>query len=372
MASPSAINKTMKFCLHFVGIWPGTPFPDVHKFFWIVTMILLQTYQYDYIISHYKTERLAIVIDSLTIAIPFSLVCFKLIAIWTNQSVLREILTTMKEDCEKYAVTDTDNLIAKTSVLSFRLTTAILAAHITCSTLYIIGVLGYQQGNSTTRELLFRMDLPFDTNVSPAYELVVTEQILHLLSSSLTFSTFGSLLLTMTLHVGCLVDILCNRLLESSLIDKEQIRFLIIRQQEITMFVKKLEQLFTYIALVQLLANTIVTCCTGYLISVGLENVVPVFLKCIMFYNVMCLDAFTYCFVGEFLEIKSNMIAETAYGIPWYDLDPNVSRQVVLLILRAHNGLPLTFGKFSKLSLESFTAMMKASASYMSVLLAMS
>ncbi|XP_076375646.1 odorant receptor 10-like isoform X3 [Megalopta genalis] len=304
MASPSAINKTMKFCLHFVGIWPGTPFPDVHKFFWIVTMILLQTYQYDYIISHYKTERLAIVIDSLTIAIPFSLVCFKLIAIWTNQ----------------------------------------------------------------------RMDLPFDTNVSPAYELVVTEQILHLLSSSLTFSTFGSLLLTMTLHVGCLVDILCNRLLESSLIDKEQIRFLIIRQQEITMFVKKLEQLFTYIALVQLLANTIVTCCTGYLIvsSVGLENVVPVFLKCIMFYNVMCLDAFTYCFVGEFLEIKSNMIAETAYGIPWYDLDPNVSRQVVLLILRAHNGLPLTFGKFSKLSLESFTAMMKASASYMSVLLAMS
>ncbi|XP_076375648.1 uncharacterized protein LOC117226935 isoform X5 [Megalopta genalis] len=303
MASPSAINKTMKFCLHFVGIWPGTPFPDVHKFFWIVTMILLQTYQYDYIISHYKTERLAIVIDSLTIAIPFSLVCFKLIAIWTNQSVLREILTTMKEDCEKYAVTDTDNLIAKTSVLSFRLTTAILAAHITCSTLYIIGVLGYQQGNSTTRELLFRMDLPFDTNVSPAYELVVTEQILHLLSSSLTFSTFGSLLLTM---------------------------------------------------------------------SVGLENVVPVFLKCIMFYNVMCLDAFTYCFVGEFLEIKSNMIAETAYGIPWYDLDPNVSRQVVLLILRAHNGLPLTFGKFSKLSLESFTAMMKASASYMSVLLAMS
>ncbi|XP_076375650.1 uncharacterized protein LOC117226935 isoform X7 [Megalopta genalis] len=233
MASPSAINKTMKFCLHFVGIWPGTPFPDVHKFFWIVTMILLQTYQYDYIISHYKTERLAIVIDSLTIAIPFSLVCFKLIAIWTNQ----------------------------------------------------------------------RMDLPFDTNVSPAYELVVTEQILHLLSSSLTFSTFGSLLLTM---------------------------------------------------------------------SVGLENVVPVFLKCIMFYNVMCLDAFTYCFVGEFLEIKSNMIAETAYGIPWYDLDPNVSRQVVLLILRAHNGLPLTFGKFSKLSLESFTAMMKASASYMSVLLAMS
>ncbi|XP_076375647.1 odorant receptor 10-like isoform X4 [Megalopta genalis] len=304
MTSPSAINKTMKFCLHFVGIWPGTPLPDVHKFFWIVTMILLQTYQYDYIISHYKTESLATVIDCLTITIPFSLVCIKLIAAWRNQE----------------------------------------------------------------------LDLPFDTNASPVYELVVTEQILHMISTSLAFGTFGSLLLMVTLHVGCHVDVLCNRLSDSSLIDKEEIRCLIIRQQEITMFVKKLEQLFTYIALAQLLSNTILSCCTGYLIvsSVGLENVVPVFLKCIMFYNVMCLDAFTYCFVGEFLEIKSNMIAETAYGIPWYDLDPNVSRQVVLLILRAHNGLPLTFGKFSKLSLESFTAMMKASASYMSVLLAMS
>nr|XP_033337637.1 uncharacterized protein LOC117226939 [Megalopta genalis] len=242
----------------------------------------------------------------------------------------------MEEDCEKYAVTDTGNLIAKTSVLSFRLTTAIMIAHITCPILYTIGVIGYQEGNDTTRVLLFRLDLPFDTNASPVYELVVTEQILHMISTSVAFGTFGSLLLMVTLHVGCHVDVLCNRLSDSSLIDKEEIRCLIIRQQEITMFVKKLEQLFTYIALAQLLSNTILSCCTGYLI------------------------------------VSSNMIAETAYGIPWYNLDPTVTRQLVLLILRAHNGLPLTFGKFSKLNLENFTGMMKASASYISVLLAMS
>ncbi|XP_078047604.1 odorant receptor 10-like [Augochlora pura] len=375
MTSSSTVNKTMKFCLHFIGIWPGTPLPDVHKFIWVVTMMFLQTYQYKYIISHYKTENFATLIDRVAVAIPFTLVCIELIVAWAYQGVLNEILTTMEKDCEKYAVIDTDNLIRKSSVLSFRLSTAIIAAHLLCSTLYVTGVIGYQpHGNDTTRVLLFKVDLPFDTTASPAYELVVTEQILHLLSTSLTFGSFGSLLLMTTLHVGCHVDVLCNRFSDPFVIDKEYIRFLIIRQQEITIFVKKLEQYFTYIALAQLLSNTFVTCCTSYLIvsALGLEDAVPVLLKCIMFYYVICLDLYIYCFVGEFLNTKSEMIAEVAYGMPWYDLDPKVTRQLVLLILTAQEGLPLTFGKFSKLNLESFTSIMKASASYMSVLLAMS
>ncbi|XP_076375651.1 uncharacterized protein LOC117226777 isoform X2 [Megalopta genalis] len=276
MTSPSTINKTMKFCLHFVGVWPGTPLPGLHKIFWIVAMTLSQTYQYDYIISHYKTESLVTLIDSLSITMAFTLSCIKLIVSWTNHGVLREILTTMEKDCQKYADIDTNNLIAKTSMLSFRLTTAITVGHLVSVVLYTLGTIGYQEGSNSTRELLFKMDLPFDTNESPAYELVITAQFLHLVTSSLNFGTFSAFLLMVTFHIGCHVDILCNTMWDPSLVDKEQILFFISRQQEITMLGKKIEQLFTYIALGQLLSNTLITCCVGYLIviisSVGFLN----------------------------------------------------------------------------------------------------
>ncbi|XP_076279847.1 odorant receptor 10-like isoform X3 [Lasioglossum baleicum] len=291
------------------------------------------------------------------------------------RSVLRDILSTMDEDCEKYAAIDTNNLISKTSVLSSRLTSAIVSSSMLSAVTYTAGTLAYQQGsNSTTRELLFKMDLPFDTNESPVYELVVTAQFLHLASSAFTFGAFIGLLLMVTLHVGCNVDILCNRMLDSPVTDHEQVRFFISRQQEIISFVEKIEELYTYIALSQLLSSTFITCCVGYLlvISLGAENGLPMIIKCIVFYYVICLEAFIYCFVGEFLDIKSKTIATTAFDILWYNLHPDVSRQLVLLILRAQKGLPLTFGKFSMMNLESFTGIMKASASYVSVLLAMS
>ncbi|XP_076284908.1 odorant receptor 13a-like [Lasioglossum baleicum] len=138
------------------------------------------------------------------------------------------------------------------------------------------------------------------------------------------------------LHVGCLIDILCDILAQISAQEEDKLRFVAIRHQEIVEFAERIEKLFTHISLCQLMSNTLVTCCLGYLV------------------------------------ITSKMIIEAAYQMAWYDLHPNISRQLVLLILKSQKGLPLTFGKFSTLSLRSFTRIMKASASYVSVLLAMS
>ncbi|KAG6798554.1 hypothetical protein HZU73_06120 [Apis mellifera caucasica] len=67
----------------------------------------------------------------------------------------------------------------------------------------------------------------------------------------------------------------------------------------------------------------------------------------------------------------SKLIADTAYEFLWYNMNPNESRLLIPIILRAQRGFTFTFGKFATLSMESFTAIMKASGSYMSVLLAM-
>ncbi|CAK9826535.1 Odorant receptor 13a [Anthophora retusa] len=370
----NTISQSVKFGLHFIGIWPGTPFPNLHKIGWIISLFVFQIYQYGYIIAHSKYDSLMIIVDNLSIAVPFSLTSIKLIITWANYGVLSEILSTMEEDCQKYAVIDINKLISKTGQLSFYLTSVVMSSYLVSTALYVTGTIGFQGNNaSMPRELLLKMDLPFETSESPNYELVVTTQFLYHLSAAFAFGLFTALLLMLVLHVGCLTDIICRNLIDVPYKNEDQIKFFICRHQEIIAFTERIEKLFTYISLSQLVSNTISTCCLGFVIAIAInmDDGFSLLVKCVVFYSVICTEEFIYCFAGEYLSIKSELIGNTAYEFLWYDLRANESRLLISLMLRSQKGYTFTFGKFSRLSLESFTAIMKVSASYISVLLAM-
>ncbi|XP_076279861.1 odorant receptor 4-like [Lasioglossum baleicum] len=219
------------------------------------------------------------------------------------------------------------------------------------------------------------MDLPFDTVQSPNYELVVILQAISIMATSYVYSIFTALLLMLILHMGCHIDILCHVMTKiTSSKDKKHFRFVAVRHQELILFSERIEQLFTFISLAQLISNTIVSCCLGYLVIIGVQegSDLPELLKFGVCYVAICIEIFICCFAGEYLNVKNNMIVEAAYEISWYNMQPSMSRQVILLLLRSQKGIQLTFGKFSALSLDTFTWIMKASASYMSVFLAIS
>ncbi|EFN78839.1 hypothetical protein EAI_08305 [Harpegnathos saltator] len=65
------------------------------------------------------------------------------------------------------------------------------------------------------------------------------------------------------------------------------------------------------------------------------------------------------------------MIGDAAYEALWYDLKPNQNRDLFFMIVRSQKHLTLTAGKFVDLSLKQFGNIVKASASYISVLHAM-
>ncbi|XP_050476806.1 odorant receptor 4-like isoform X2 [Bombus huntii] len=372
----NTISPSVKFGLHFCGVWPGTPFHFLHKLCWVIAIITLQTYQYKYIVIHYNTDTLINIAENLSIAVPFSLMFIKLFVTWTNYGLFCDILSTMEEDCQKYANMDINNLITKTGLFSFYMTSMIMSSYLVAAVCYLAGAIAFQGTNdSMSRELLLKMDLPFETSKSPNYELVVTTQFIIHFSAALAFGTFTALLFMMILHLGCQIDIMCQNLTDVFPKNENKLKFFIIRYQEIITFAEKIEKLFTYIALSQLISNTVNTCCEGFLIVVAVNNesglAIDILIKSILFYIVICLEVFIYCFAGEYLRTKSQLIGDTAYNMLWYDLRPNKSRLLIPVILRSQKGFTLTFGKFSNLSLESFTGIMKVSASYMSVLLAL-
>ncbi|XP_076640953.1 odorant receptor 10-like isoform X1 [Halictus rubicundus] len=374
--SRNTISQSVKYGLHFIGIWPDTPFAGLRKVLWLLSAAFCQICQYKYAIKHIKTDGFVETIYSLGITLAYSaLVCYLVFA-WINHGVLREIISTMEDDCAKYATLDRNNVISKTGNLSFRLTCTLPAFHTLSITCIAVGTLVIPQStDSNDRQLLMDMDLPFDTSQSPIYELVLAGQIIFQWIAGYTYSMFSTFLLMMILHAGCVIDILCYIITHSMSSQNEgHFRFVVMRHQEIILFTKRIEQLFSYIAFCQLLSSTPLICGLGYqlITAVQVENGLPVIVRCSVLYFAVCSEIFVYCFAGEYLNTKSKMIVDAIYETPWYNLQPYASRRLVLLILKSQMGLPLTIGKFSSLSLQSFASIMKASASYMSVLFAMS
>ncbi|KAL0134053.1 hypothetical protein PUN28_001140 [Cardiocondyla obscurior] len=145
------------------------------------------------------------------------------------------------------------------------------------------------------------------------------------------------------------------------------------KHQKVISFSEYIEDLYTYIALVQFTSNTVLICSLGFLIvtAIGSPDATEHIVRSLLFYTVTNLEAFIFCFAGEYLKNKSKAIGNAAYNSAWYEMKPENSRNLIFLILRAQKQLTLTVGKIMDLSLESFTSIMKASGSYLSVLLAM-
>ncbi|XP_011065199.1 PREDICTED: odorant receptor 22c-like [Acromyrmex echinatior] len=181
------------------------------------------------------------------------------------------------------------------------------------------------------------------------------------------------------LHVSGQIDILCQEFKTISakvLPDKTStstLGVLIERHNRVFWFSDNIETLFSFIALMQVIWNTLVICSLGFIIIISfyIETGVTTILKSIFAYLAVILEVFILCFAGEYLNLKSKSIADAAYESFWYDLPLNQRKILMFIIMRSQKQLMITAGRITSLSLTTFTSIIKASASYVSVLHAM-
>ncbi|XP_018364893.1 PREDICTED: odorant receptor 4-like [Trachymyrmex cornetzi] len=123
----------------------------------------------------------------------------------------------------------------------------------------------------------------------------------------------------------------------------------------------------------QVIWNTLVICGLVFIIIISfhIETGLSVIIKSVFSYLAVIAEIFILCFAGEYLNLKSKSIADAAYESLWYDLSSNNKKTIPFIILRSHKQLVITAGKITNLSLETFTSIIKASASYVSILHAM-
>ncbi|XP_070150830.1 uncharacterized protein [Polyergus mexicanus] len=365
MVVTSTVSRPVEIGLRFTGIWPNSSIN--FRLLWSTVMGTGLIFQYQYLLTHFKIEELPNLIDGLSTTLPYNLLFFKLIILWINNRIFNDILRAMSNDWYEYS---SMYVMIDKAILSHRYSKVVIGIYSTAVLLYSIATIDFRKPiNDDCRQLLIKMELPFVFCESPIYEIVACVQFVHLMAVASTIGMLDALIVTLMLHIGGQIDIMQQQIEEIYPKDNKHglstfiVRSLINKHHKIISFSDNIENLFSPIALMQFISNTMIICCIGFLIatSLGTDEGVRMLVKTVFFYIAITLEAFIFCFAGEYISNKSRTIADTVYESLWYDLKPRDSRILLFVIMRSQRRLTITAGKFMDLSLEGFTDILHAS-----------
>ncbi|XP_043665343.1 odorant receptor 13a-like isoform X1 [Vespula pensylvanica] len=403
-----------RFNLSVLGVWPE---PSKTTLLWRLTSAGIfwtsTTVTFLFICAPQTTDlilnstTLDEAIENLSINIPIAFALIKQIVLRYHGKALKSLLVDIVNDWaqslpepERLTMLKTAKMSRRISLFCSTLTYLMLTAFISLQT--------YANMASASEVdlggLLHPATFPYDIKKSPNFEITWMGQFMGTVLTAICYSCFDTFLAVFVLHLCGQLSVLQLNLKELAEVAKRDISlfqnklgFIVNRHNELYRFALIVENCFNLTLLGQTLISTAMFCLTGYrmITSIGSqEQDLPIVGMIFFIIHVIytMLHLYIYCYVGETLLIEvsrykvgrllkdprifqlrafqSTGIAFSAYDCVWYDLPPKKAMCLMIVICRARIAFQITAGKFSPFSLELFGAIMKTSAGYLSVLLA--
>ena len=90
--------------------------------------------------------------------------------------------------------------------------------------------------------------------------------------------------------------------------------------------------------------------------------------KNLMLMQYALLQSFMYTCIGDILQNQGDDILNSAYAGSWYELPKNLSKDLIIVMMRSNVPPHLTAGKFFAMTRSTFMDVVKTSTSYLSIL----
>ncbi|XP_072751892.1 uncharacterized protein [Anoplolepis gracilipes] len=213
---------------------------------------------------------------------------------------------------------------------------------------------------------------PYDTDMSPYFELTFLAQGVTLMVSAIGYSAIDSLFGLLVFHV-------CGQLenLKSQLMDKKVSNFDRVLADAVTEHVrlircvKVIESTFTLMLLGLFLYFGILFSLYGFLLVTVITNGLHLSLVRLLYLIIVVTNIFghmcLYCTVGEFLITRCEGVYRAACDYRLYKLEPKQARNLILLMLYTSKPLYVTVGKIFPLTMDTFCSSGKNSSSHVLV-----
>ncbi|XP_043503445.1 odorant receptor 13a-like [Polistes fuscatus] len=370
-----------RYTMDFIGIWPNERSLDQISSYKVLTAVCLmfcficlpQTINLFFIWTNFNlvVENLSMGNISVTIAL------LKTIFFWLNGQSLKYLLSLMEEDQKAATTEEESKTIRNTVTISRKI--SIRSTLMCLSVVIVYTILRYVTILHTGRNLLFRAYFPYDTRISPNYELTFIAQLIAAFYAATSYTAVDTFIAMLVLHI-------CGQLsnLKRELINlrskngdefKTKLTNIVEKHDYLNRFVDTIENRFHIMLLIQILGCTVQLCfqCFQALLSYieGPDELFILEVSFLMLYICYVLiQLYLYCYVGERLLSESTDILQAVYDCEWYNLTPKESKSLLMIMYRARSPLYLSAGKFCIFTLELYSSILKTSMGYISVLYA--
>uniref|UniRef100_A0A182VV01 Odorant receptor n=1 Tax=Anopheles minimus TaxID=112268 RepID=A0A182VV01_9DIPT len=131
-------------------------------------------------------------------------------------------------------------------------------------------------------------------------------------------------------------------------------------------YVKDINDLVTYICLIEFLSFGLILCALLFLLNV--INVMAQAVIVVAYIFSMLAQIFAFYWHSNEVREESMKIAEAAYSGPWVDVENSIKKKLLLIIIRAQRPLEITVGNLYPMTLEMFQSLLNVSYSYFTIL----
>ncbi|KAI4497887.1 hypothetical protein M0802_007003 [Mischocyttarus mexicanus] len=368
--------------MKFMGIWPEERKFDRASSYKVLIPISLmlffmavpQTINLYFIWGDFN-----LIVDNLSVAnMTVIIALMKMITFWFNGRAIKILLSFMAEHRTEANTEKEINNMTKIAKISRRI--SIGSTVITNSVVVLWATSRFLLMRRTGRVLFLRSYFPFETLVTPIFEIISIGQIVSAFYTATTYTAVDTFVAMLIFHVcGQFANL--RRQLKNICIDNngnfdKNLANIVKKHDRLNKFANTIEDKFNRMLLMQMLGCTVELCVLFFqaLLSMTEGNQeLFVFQICFLtlYISYILLQIYLYCYIGEELVSESSEMADAAYECEWYNITAKQTKYLVLMIRRARSPLRITAGHFCSFNLQLFTKILKTSMGYLSVLYTM-
>ncbi|XP_066603781.1 odorant receptor 13a-like [Prorops nasuta] len=331
-------------------------------------------------------NNLPLITENLTTAnFPVMICIMKFIAMKSKSKVLNGVIRSYARDWENVKSNEDSKTMLKYANISGKVSMGCYVLTQVAGSILMIQqffVIIRSELNGLDRIFVFPSLFPPVFRVTPYYQLVCLGQLIATYCLTISYSGVDCLVYLLIFHLCAQFEIL-HRILKQAINTSKKMKNpdgfkiaigMAVRKHEyLNWFAKCMEDSFNICFLVQIMFSTLLMCFQYFSVfnTISRSGDRPmnevIFMVTYIVGNMLFI--FVYCYMGELLIVASGGVRSAVLESNWYELTPKNMKMLMFILLRSKKPLKLTAGKFSVLSVETYSNVVKTAAGYMSVMM---
>ncbi|KAJ3645578.1 hypothetical protein Zmor_007880 [Zophobas morio] len=289
-----------------------------------------------------------------------------------KMKVLKDAIVTLRSDHWFQPKNLDQKLIIQPSIDFWKLVYKVfLSACFGCNLFWMIPLLNMK---SDDKRLPFLAWYPFDVKVTPLFEITYVYQLVCTGYLTMISVNVDALICVFNVYIGCQFDMLCDNLRNFVSLDNETAldigkKFVtcVRHHKKILKFVEGCSQFFNWILFWHLIISGVSIGITMFQLTL----MVPLsteFFSLLSYGCSIILQIFMYCYFGNEVQVKSDLVAYAPFESQWTDLPENIKMNIIIFVGNVLRPVKISAFNIFILSLETFMKILKTAWSYFALL----